>query len=261
MVVHRRSRLRIEAARRAEGIGRSAGESFRQAREDAGLPQRRVADVAGLSHSHYAEVEAGTAQPSLEALLSISLALGGELSVRFHPGTGPRIRDRHQAAMVEAVLRVLDATWSHFVEVPVYRPASGVIDLVLAERSTNHLVAAEFQSQVQRLEQQIRWARVKADSLPFSSIGAVAGGEAAVDRLPVLRSTQANRSIPEEFEQTLASAYPARSRDVAAGLRGEGRWPGSGIVWVVREGSRNSPDGRPAAGRAARAMTAEWIDG
>lgn len=253
MVVHRRSRLRIEAARRAEGIGRSAGASFRRAREDAGLPQRRVADVAGLSHSHYAEVEAGTAQPSLEALLAISLALGGELSVRFHAGTGPRIRDRHQAAMVEAVLRVLDATWSHFVEVPVYRPASGVIDLVLAERSTNQLVAAEFQSEVRRVEQQIRWARVKADSLPSTSIGALAGGEGAVDRLLVLRSTRANRSIAEEFEQTLASAYPARARDVVAALRGEGRWPGSGIVWVLREGSRTHlMDGPPRGVRLGR---------
>jgi hypothetical protein len=94
---------------------------------------------------------------------------------------------------------------------------------------------------------------VTAISLPSSSIGAVAGGEAAVDRLPVLRSTQANRSIPEEFEQTLASAYPARARDVAAGLRGEGRWPGSGIVWVVREGSRTHlMDGPPRGVRLGR---------
>lgn len=213
MVVHRRSRLRIEAARRAEGIGRSAGESFRRAREDAGLPQRRVADVAGLSHSHYAEVEAGTAQPSLEALLAISLALGGELSVRFHAGTGPRIRDRHQAAMVEAVLRVLDATWSHFVEVPVYRPASGVIDLVLAERSTNQLVAAEFQSQVRRHEQQIRWARVKADSLPVHLDRRARrrrGGGRPVAGAPIHAGEPLNR---RRIRAALASAYPARARE------------------------------------------------
>lgn len=106
---------------------------------------------------------------------------------------------------------------------------------------------------MRRLEQQIRWARVKADSLPSTSIGALAGGEGAVDRLLVLRSTRANRSIAEEFEQTLASAYPARARDVVAALRGEGRWPGSGIVWVLREGSRTHlMDGPPRGVRLGR---------
>jgi DNA-binding XRE family transcriptional regulator len=252
MVAHRRLRLRIEAARRADGIGRAVGESFRHAREDAGLPQRKVAEVAGVSSSHYAEIEIGSAHPSLEAMAAISLALGGELSVRFHSGTGPRIRDRIQAAMVEAVLRVLDPRWAHFVEVPVYRPAVGVIDLVLAERATDLLVAAEFHSQLRRLEQQIRWARGKADSLPSTSIGELSR-RTAVDRLLVLRSTRETRALAVDFAKTLSSAYPARTSEIVEALRGEARWPGSGIAWVHRDGNRTHlMDGPPRGVRLGR---------
>lgn len=239
MATPRRNRIRAEAARRAAGMSRSIGETLRISREDAGLPQRIVADAAGISQSHYAAIENGTTEPSLETICAVSLALGGEASLRFFPGTGPRLRDRTQAAMVEAFLRAADRRWSRFVEVPVYRPATGVIDLVLADPSVGLIVAAEFQSQLRRLEQQLRWARVKADSLPSTSVGVLADAEpAAISRLLVLRSTREMRALATEFEQTLASAYPARTREVFAAVTNGEEWPGPGVLWMVVDGAR-----------------------
>jgi transcriptional regulator with XRE-family HTH domain len=99
-------------------------------RTDQGASQAHVAAIAGIDRSHYTRIEAGIANANIETLVAISIALGGDLSVRFYPGTGPRLTDRHQARMVEAICRILHPTWTPHVEVPVSRPARGVIDLV-----------------------------------------------------------------------------------------------------------------------------------
>ena len=233
---------------------RSVGEAFRRLREDAGLPQRVVAAAAGISQSHYAEVEAGTAEASLETICAIALALGGEASLKFFPGTGPRLRDRTQAAMVEGFLRELAPTWTSFVEVPVHRPASGVIDVVLTDRSAGVVVAAECQSQIRRLEQQLRWASAKADSLASTSLAALANVDASgVGRLLVLRSTRETRLLATEFERTLAAAYPGRARDAYAAVTTGSRWPGSAILWmIVERGGAKFINGPPRGVRLGR---------
>jgi transcriptional regulator with XRE-family HTH domain len=90
------TRLQQDAARRTRSIVRSVGETLRASRQDAGLSQRQVAIAAGLSQPHLSALEAGMLEPSLGALVALSLALGGEMSLRFFPGTGPVLRDRIQ---------------------------------------------------------------------------------------------------------------------------------------------------------------------
>jgi transcriptional regulator with XRE-family HTH domain len=241
MVAPGTTRLRQEAERRARAIVRSVGDEFRVAREDANLSQRQVAQAAGLSQSHLAEIEAGTTEPSISMIVAVAAALGGDASLRFFPGTGPTLRDRIQAPMVEAVLRILHPRWSRFPELPVRHPVKGVIDLVLVDPAASLLVATEFHSQLRRLEQQIRWARDKADALGSTSIGKLAlrsEEQPITSRLLVLRSTRATRSLATEFESTLAAAYPASTSDVVASLTGDSPWPGAGIVWVRLDGRR-----------------------
>ena len=233
------TRLQQEAARRTRVMIQGVGETYRMAREDAGLSQRQVAAAAGISQSYLAEIEAGRAEPSLAVVVALATALGGEASLRFFPGTGPQLRDRIQAPMVEAVLRVLHPRWSSFPEVPVHNPVRGVIDLVLADQRARLLVAAEFHSQLRRLEQQIRWAREKTDALGSTSIAELTGGgarAASLSTLLVLRSTRATRMLAVEFESTLAAAYPARVADLIASLTDDAPWPGAGIVWVRLDG-------------------------
>ena len=151
---------------------------------------------------------------------------------------------------------MLNARWTPSPEVPVLRPARGVIDLVLHEQAARLLVATELQSALRRLEQQIRWHREKELSLPSSDLWrrAARDGEPATSRLLVVRSTVETRRLAREFEETLRAAYPARAADVVAALTSAAApWPGPGIAWMRVEGGRAELlDGAPRGVRLGR---------
>lgn len=217
--------------RRKRETVRALGRDLGRIRTDAGATQGQVSTVAGIDRSHYSRIEAGAANASLETIIAIATALGADLSVRLYPGSGPRLTDRHQARMVEALLRSLGSDWRPHVEVPVSRPARGVIDVVLERPAERLLVATEAYSELRRLEQQIRWSADKAASLGSADL--VRGGpEPTISRLLVLRSTAATRDLARQFEATLRAAYPAASSSLLAALREGARWPGPGIVWI-----------------------------
>ena len=126
-------------------------------------------------------------------LVAIASALGGDAHVRLYPGTGPRLRDPLQARIVEALLRLAGPAWQGHVEVPVYRPVRGVIDVVLVDRTAPTVIAIEVHSELRRLEQQLRWANEKASALPSSTVWPEPSTpEPTVHRLMVLRSTRTN---------------------------------------------------------------------
>lgn len=232
-------RLGIERTvrRRHRETVRSIGRDLLRVRTDAGATQRQVANLAGIDRSHYSRIEAGTANASVETLTSISAALGADLSVRFYPGTGPRLTDRHQARMIEVLLRRLHPIWRAHLEVPVVRPARGVIDVVLERGPDDLLIAAEAYSELRRLEQQIRWSAEKAASLGSSDLVGP-GPLPTVSRLLVLRSTATTRELARQFQATLHAAYPARTCDILAALVDGSPWPGAGIAWIRIDGDR-----------------------
>jgi len=207
----------------------------RRARVDAGLSIRVVADAAGIDPSHLSLVERGRREASLPVLAAVGLVLGLDLSVRLFPTTGPRIHDRTQAAIVEALVREADPGWKRLVEVPVWRPVRGVIDLVLA-RPGEIVVATEVHSQLRRLEQQIRWGHEKADALPSAeawSMVSRARPATPISQLLVLRNTRANREVARTFGSTLEAAYPAPSRKAVAAIRDANLpWPGAALLWA-----------------------------
>ncbi len=146
-------------------LRRHLADEIRRYREDAGLSQLRVANAAGVSQSVLSELEAGKGDPGVEVLARIGAALGGRLTVRIDPGTGSPIRDHIQAAIGECVLGLASAQWRRLLEVAVYQPVRGVIDLVLHDPDQHVIVATEIQSELRRLEQQMRWLHAKADAL------------------------------------------------------------------------------------------------
>jgi transcriptional regulator with XRE-family HTH domain len=222
----RRQRLRI-------------GEEIRRLRLEAGLSLTSLAAVVGVHRSHVARIEAGTAHASVVVLTSIGVALGADLGLRLFPGTGPRLMDRFQAAMIEGLLGALHPRWTARLEVAITRPARGVIDVGLLDALTPVAIAAEAQSELRRLEQQVRWSSEKAGGFE-ELLRRESGGRPvrSVSRLLVLRSTTATRDVARTFRRTLSSAYPARCRDVHAALTTSGApWPGAGIVWMAIDGS------------------------
>jgi transcriptional regulator with XRE-family HTH domain len=231
--------------RRARAIRHDLGAEITALRESSGLSMRALALAAGISPSTERAIEGGTHSPSIEVLARVAQVLGAGLGVRLYAGTGPRIYDHLQAPMLQALLHILHPRWTRRLEVPVYGQARGIIDLVLEDASEPMVVACEAQSQLRRLEQQVRWASMKADALaeahhPADGVGAAAAGCGAVSRLLLLRSTQATRHVVTEFAELLAVAYPARYVDLLAAITGNAPWPGPGLVWctVQSEGVR-----------------------
>ncbi len=228
------------------------GRDLFQVRTDAGATHGQVAALAGIDRSYYSRIEAGTVNPSIETISAISVALGADVSIRFYAGSGPRLTDRHQARMLETVLRNLSAGWRPHLEVPVSRPVRGVIDLVLERRTDGLLVAAEAYSELRRLEQQIRWSGEKAAALRSTTLVGP-GPLPDISTLLILRSTASTRDLARAFEASLRAAYPARTTDVVDSLTTAAPWPGPGIVWIRIEGERvELLDGPPRGVRVGR---------
>jgi hypothetical protein len=182
-------------------------------------------------------------------LVAIATALGGSLSVRLYPGTGPRLTDPIQSRISEAFVRILDPRWTRMVEVPVHKPARGVIDIVAHDQAAGIVVATEVQSELRRLEQQVRWSHEKAESMPSAEFWRFIDGTPKVDQLLVLRSTRSNRQLAERFSETLAVAFPA---DPIAAYRAlttpDVAWPGSALLWASVEGDSARILERPPRG-------------
>jgi transcriptional regulator with XRE-family HTH domain len=214
------------------------GADISRMRFDAGLSQRRLAQLASIDHGHLSMIERGLREPSLAVLTAIAIALGGSVSVRLFPGTGPRISDPIQPRITEAFVRILDPRWTRMIEVPVHRPARGVIDIVAHDRSAGIVVATEVQSELRRIEQQLRWSREKAESLPSAEFWRFVELEPRIDQVLVLRSTRTNRQLADRVSETLAIAFPASPIKAYHALTTpDASWPGSATLWASVEGN------------------------
>src|SRR5262245_6107522 len=254
-----RSQAQVTADRHTAAARRTTGEELRQIREDAGLSRARVAAAARVDASYVGDIEEGRARASLEVLNRIAAALNANLSVRIFPNTGPRIRDRFQALMIEALLRMVGPGYERHHEVPVHRPVRGTIDVVLAAAAFGRIISIEAHSDLRRIEQQLRWAAEKSDALSSSTIWpalTTSGVVAVTSRLLLLRSTATTRSLAREFAATFAAAYPADPGAVLDALADPARpLPGNGLLWARVEHGRavileGVPRGVPQLGRS-----------
>ena len=162
-----------------------------------------------------------------------------EPSIKLYPTVGPRIHDRVSAPVTEAQLGVAHPRWGPRLEVFVLAPAKGVIDVVFNEHRANDVVAAEIQGQLRRVEQQLRWAGQKADSLPSAKGWPWTSGPARVSRLLVLRSTAETRALARSLPELFRAAYPAAEADAYRALTCEDApWPGHAMLWAEVAGGR-----------------------
>jgi hypothetical protein len=130
------------------------------------------------------------------------------------------------------LLRIAHPRWRRFTEVPVYRPARGRVDAVLHDPVAAVIVATEVHSQVHRLEQQVGWANLKAESIPSADVWRHLDREPAIHQLLVLRSTRATRDVANQFAETLRVTYPALAAAVFEALVGDAPWPSAGLLWA-----------------------------
>jgi hypothetical protein len=178
---------------------------------------------------------AGTVSPTLETYAKLAVPLGGDFAARLYPNTGPLIRDRHQGRILEALLAQAHPRWRPTTEVGVRQPARGWIDLALHDPREGVILAVEIESEIRRIEQQVRWAKMKAESLPSSDVWPQDDGRTEAPRISqllVVRRTRATRQTALEFATQLAAAYPAHPEDAIASLTGVTPWPGPALIWA-----------------------------
>ncbi|HEY4269244.1 MAG TPA: helix-turn-helix transcriptional regulator [Galbitalea sp.] len=221
---------RQAASRAAERARARLVEDIERLCADAGIAPERLANSAGVPGSCLRRIMAGKASPSLETYAKLAVPLGADLSTRLYPNTGPLIRDRHQGRIAEALLGALHPRWRAATEVGVRQPARGWIDVVLHEERERRVVAVEIESDIRRIEQQVRWAQMKAESLPSWEGWPVEGAE--ISRLLIVRRTRATQQTALEFSRQLSAAYPAHPEDAVAALTGIARWPAAAMIWA-----------------------------
>lgn len=204
---------------------------------DAGVSQGRLARESAVDAGYLSRIVQGLERPSLDVLARLSAGLGADLSVRIYPNTGPAIGDRHQSAIAEALLAGRHPRWDAFAELAVRRPARGWIDLGIHDPRASVLVAVEIESQLRRLEQSLRWANAKAESLPSWEGWPRLDPEPSISSLLIVRETRANRAIAHEHRMLLRTALPAHPDDALAALTGTDPWPGRALLWATRASS------------------------
>lgn len=232
-----------ELVRRQQRLRFRIGEQITELRTEAGISQATLARAVGIDAGHLSRIEHGRAHGSLEVLGRIAAGLGAEVGVRLFPAAGPRLRDRFQAPMIEALIRRLHSRWIASPELPVPR-ARGFIDLAIGLRGGSMGVACEGHSELRAIDVIVRRLREKA--LALADIGTV-GPE--VSTLLLVRSTEQTRNVVRLYAATLSAAFPARSEDAIAALTSPDRpWPGPALVWVRLEGGHAELLSRPPRG-------------
>ena len=236
-----------DRARQVRELRVRIGRQIADLRIDAGVTVADLAKCAGIDPAHQWRIEAGQANASIEVLIAISACLGAELGVRLFPIAGPRLHDRFQAPMIEALVRHVGPEWRTEPEV-VVPTARGVADLVLRRARDRLAIVCECHSELRRLELVVRRAAEKTNA-----VSAQAEAAANVSTLLLIRSTTATRTVVETYSSTLAAAFPARSADAVEALAGNAAWPGAAIVWArVEQGHAVILDRPPRGVRLGR---------
>ncbi len=224
------------ARRTADELHRRLGVDVARLRHDAGIKPAELARGSRVDPGFLCRIEQGAEHPTLETYARLAAALGADLSVRLYPNTGPTIRDRHQARILEALLAPLHPRWHAYPEIAVRRPSRGWIDVGLHDPRGRIMVATEIQSELRRLEQLIRWSGEKAASIASWDGWAQLGEPPEMSSLLIIRDTRTTRAIAREFRRTLDAAFPAHPDDALAALTGVAAWPGASVLWATADG-------------------------
>jgi transcriptional regulator with XRE-family HTH domain len=209
---------RIDRGRRlARHALATIGQEFREARLAAGLTQRQVADVVGISHTELSRIERGLALwVPFETLVLIAAVLGLDLPLRAFPAGGP-IRDRAQLELL-AKFRALmppGLTWRTEVPLRIERDLRAW-DAVIGGRGWQVPVDAETRLRdVQALSRKVALKR---------------RDDGAEIMILLVADTRHNRQVLRLAKHDLVAEFPVAGREVLAALSSRERPAGSAIV-------------------------------
>lgn len=211
-----RQRRVDEGARRGRVIRRQLGEETREARIGAGLSQRALGRLVGISHTHVGRIERGEVPGlSVDLLARILSVLGLELSARAFPA-GPPVRDAGHLALLARFRARLPAGLGLTTEVPVRAdPHRRVWDGSMEPAGGSV-----------RVEGETRLRDIQATERKIMLKAAQDGSRIIL----LVSDTRTNRRILGDHQDHLSVNFPLGTREVLSHLR-QGRCPPqNGIV-------------------------------
>ncbi len=244
----------------------------RETRTQLGLTQRQIAQAVGVSRGYVANLESGRANPTLDLVERVAVALGIDIGLMARPPTivGGRSSDLvHARCSGYADRRLRSQGWLTAREVEVVHARShGWIDLLAFDPTTALLLIIEIKtslSDMGAIERQLGWYERSGFELA-RRLGwhprRIAGW------LLVLASEDVEGAIRSSRE-LLATAFPVRAIDMLNTLEsGRPTTDGRGIALIDPTSKRRAwlmrsrIDGRRSAapyrdyGEAARRLAA-----
>jgi len=209
---------RIDRGRRlARHALATIGQEFREARLAAGLTQRQVGDVVGISHTELSRIERGLALwVPFETLVLIAAVLGLDLPLRAFPAGGP-IRDRAQLELLSKFRALLPAglTWRTEVPLRIERDLRAW-DAVIGGRGWQVPVDAE--TRLRDVQALSRKAALKRRD------------DGAEIMILLVADTRHNRQVLRLAKPDLIAEFPVAGRAALAALSSRERPAGSAII-------------------------------
>jgi transcriptional regulator with XRE-family HTH domain len=193
------------------------------ARAAAGLTQRRVAQLAGVSQTTVSRVERARRQPGWDLAALLTAAVGHSLSIKLYPSRRVSLRDSGQMGMAEVIVGAAHPSWHVEVEVPVGERDGRAADLVL--RGPDQVVHIEIERRLVDFQAQLRSAQLKRRDLAID------------ERCPVrlviaLPDTRSARRLVALHESLLRRALPVPSRQVWSAIKSASPLAGDGVLLV-----------------------------
>ncbi len=189
----------------------------------AGLTQRALAGLAGLSQQEVSKAEKGATDLSLNARSRLASACGHELGWRLYPVATVRLRDSGQMRIAQAIVSAAHPAWRAQLEVPVAAGDRRAADLVLTGNAG--IIHIEIERALVDFQAQLRSAQLKREAL------------AAADERPTMLvlavpDTRTSRARLAPFAALIVHTLPVRSGIVWRHLRAGTLPAGDGILFV-----------------------------
>lgn len=197
---------------------------LRAIRRRSGQRQVDLARDAGVPRRDVIRIESGRAgSVALDRLRRVFAAAGGRarLNTWWNGAAAERLMDERHAALVERALSVLTQRgWLAAVEVTFSEFGErGSIDILGGHPQTHALAVCEIKSVIGSLEETNRMMDIKERLGPRLAVARFGWRPTVTGRLLILPADSTTRRTVARHALTMASAYPARSREVRAWLR------------------------------------------
>jgi hypothetical protein len=207
-------------------------------RRRTGKRQADIAEIANVPRRDVVLIEAGHAgSVPLDRIRRVFAATGGlaRVTAWWNGAAADRLLDERHAALVERALAVMRMRgWQTAVEVTFSEFGErGSIDILGGHPSSQVVAVCEVKSVLGSIEETNRMLDTKVRLAPRLAAARFGWTPSSIARLLILPADSTTRRTVDRHALTMASVYPARSREVRAWLRRPQRSLAG--IWFVSE--------------------------